>query len=224
MKKLRSFKENAIDGIKKPKENDLMGRFVYPSLFETEKEEDKKDLKEGEEGPKMDVVSAIMQYESEGFDTPEEEVALFQELVRTGLIRSLQGSYQRRAHQLEQEGMLSLNESVNLKKSNFFKENSIDGIKPPKEKDLMSRFVFPHLQEEDDDNKEDEEKLQEKAIKEGKCPGCKKTSLKEYEEVEPDLYECPDCGHGYDNGKNELLEGRLFRKRVFEACSKKGAK
>lgn len=55
----------------------------------------------------MDAISRIVALES-GELTYEEGVELFQELVSTGLINQLQGSYQRTAARLIDDGEISL--------------------------------------------------------------------------------------------------------------------
>jgi hypothetical protein len=54
----------------------------------------------------MDLVTAIMNYESNDYTT-NEMIELFSELVKTGLVFSLQGHYGRQADYLIQEGWLS---------------------------------------------------------------------------------------------------------------------
>ena len=55
----------------------------------------------------MNVVSKIMDYEMGELDF-EETVALFQELVDTGMLAGLQGSYQRTAAALASDGWITL--------------------------------------------------------------------------------------------------------------------
>jgi len=57
------------------------------------------------EGHTMNVVDKIMDYES-GQMSEEEMIEFFQELVDTGIISSLQGSYQRTAMGLYQAGLI----------------------------------------------------------------------------------------------------------------------
>ena len=52
-----------------------------------------------------DLVSKIIQYEEEGFDTEEELIEFFQELIDSGLAWSLQGSYGRAARDLIDAGL-----------------------------------------------------------------------------------------------------------------------
>lgn len=54
----------------------------------------------------MDTVQKIIEFES-GELSMEETVNLFQELINTGVIFSLQGSYQRAAQQLIDAGLVS---------------------------------------------------------------------------------------------------------------------
>lgn len=56
---------------------------------------------------KGDVVDRIMRYES-GEMEQEETVSFFQELVNSGLLRQLQGSYQRTASRLAAAGLIRL--------------------------------------------------------------------------------------------------------------------
>ncbi len=51
----------------------------------------------------MDCVSGIIDYENGDLDY-DETFALFQRLIDTGVINSLQGAYQRTAHALIQSG------------------------------------------------------------------------------------------------------------------------
>ncbi len=51
-----------------------------------------------------DIVAKIVAYES-GVMTDKEVVELFQELLDTGLVYKLQGSYQRMAYSLIEEGL-----------------------------------------------------------------------------------------------------------------------
>lgn len=53
----------------------------------------------------MDTLDKIMAYE-EGELNDEEIIALFQELVRTGLVWQLQGSYGRMAKTLIERGLI----------------------------------------------------------------------------------------------------------------------
>lgn len=55
-----------------------------------------------------DVVEAILRYE-DGRMTEEEVVEMFQVLVSTGMIGSLQGSYQRTAGDLIRAGLVQVN-------------------------------------------------------------------------------------------------------------------
>jgi hypothetical protein len=54
----------------------------------------------------MNLTTDIIAFE-DGELTDEETIALFQELCNTGMIYSLQGSYQRFAEQLIAEGLIS---------------------------------------------------------------------------------------------------------------------
>lgn len=54
-----------------------------------------------------DIFDRIVLYE-DGILSPEETVGLFQDLVDTGLIRGLQGHYQRRCKALMEAGLVSL--------------------------------------------------------------------------------------------------------------------
>jgi hypothetical protein len=54
----------------------------------------------------MDLVGKIMAFEAEEMDQ-EEAVEFFQELVDTGTIHSLQGSYQRTAQWLIEAGLVT---------------------------------------------------------------------------------------------------------------------
>ena len=54
----------------------------------------------------MDLVSKIMDYEDGQMDD-DEVIAFFQELIDTGVINSLQGSYQRQAQNLIRQGLVS---------------------------------------------------------------------------------------------------------------------
>ena len=51
-----------------------------------------------------DITSKIIQFETEGFETEEELVEFFQELINTGLAWELQGSYGRAAAALIEAG------------------------------------------------------------------------------------------------------------------------
>lgn len=53
-----------------------------------------------------DIVEDIINYEA-GTMTEEEVIAFFQELLDTGMIKHLQGSYQRAAQDLLQAGLIS---------------------------------------------------------------------------------------------------------------------
>lgn len=52
----------------------------------------------------MDIVNKMIQFETEGFDTEDELVDFFQELIDTGMVWSLQGSYGRAASDLIDAG------------------------------------------------------------------------------------------------------------------------
>lgn len=53
----------------------------------------------------MDLFSLLMEYESNGL-TPEQEIELFERLIASGWINSLQGSYQRHARRLYEANLL----------------------------------------------------------------------------------------------------------------------
>lgn len=57
----------------------------------------------------MDLVNAIMEYEDGTLDE-ENTIAFFQDLLDTGMIRTLQGSYQRMAYALLTQGLITLPE------------------------------------------------------------------------------------------------------------------
>ena len=52
----------------------------------------------------MAVIDKIIQYETEGFETEDEYVEFFQELIDSGLAWQLQGSYGRTARVMIDEG------------------------------------------------------------------------------------------------------------------------
>lgn len=54
-----------------------------------------------------DVVGKIMQYETEGLSL-QQEANLYRHLLKTGMIYSLQGSYQRRCQELIDNGTIKL--------------------------------------------------------------------------------------------------------------------
>lgn len=60
----------------------------------------------------MSILDKIMKYE-DGSMSDYETVLFFSELIKTGTIRCLQGSYQRQASALEQAGVLTLTGAVN---------------------------------------------------------------------------------------------------------------
>lgn len=55
-----------------------------------------------------DLVDRIMDFESGYMNDETEIVRLFQDLIDSGLIRGLQGSYQRAAHRLAANGLVTL--------------------------------------------------------------------------------------------------------------------
>ena len=54
-----------------------------------------------------DVVSNIIQYETEGLSR-QQEARLYRHLLKTGMIYGLQGSYQRRCQELIDNGTIKL--------------------------------------------------------------------------------------------------------------------
>ena len=57
--------------------------------------------------PTRGLIEDIIAYEN-GALSAEETIALFQDLVTSGVIRSLQGSYQRMAQALSDQGLISV--------------------------------------------------------------------------------------------------------------------
>ena len=60
-----------------------------------------------------DVVGKIMQYETKGLSL-RQEVKLYRHLLKTGMIYSLQGTYQRRCQELIDNGTITLRKSRNV--------------------------------------------------------------------------------------------------------------
>ena len=60
-----------------------------------------------------DVVGKIMQYETEGLSL-QQEAKLYRHLLKTGMIYSLQGTYQRRCQELIDNGTIKLRRPRNV--------------------------------------------------------------------------------------------------------------
>ena len=60
-----------------------------------------------------DVVGKIMQYETEGLSL-QQEAKLYRHLLKTGMIYSLQGTYQRRCQELIDNGTITLRRPRNV--------------------------------------------------------------------------------------------------------------
>lgn len=52
----------------------------------------------------MEMIDKMIRFETDGFDTEDEYVEFFQELIDSGLAWSLQGSYGRTARMMIDEG------------------------------------------------------------------------------------------------------------------------
>ncbi len=64
-------------------------------------------------GKQLDIVGAIIEYETTGL-SPRDEVRLYRALIASGTIYSLQGSYQRRCQELIDNGTIKLRRPRNV--------------------------------------------------------------------------------------------------------------